>query len=745
MASKPDSTELQSLSPPTATDPEDSSPDVTPSSVPSSATSDDSNASIRAIADVKTDSDANPSTKLLQNFMQAAQRGDIDSLAHALDSEQIKVNDTLDDNVTALHWAALNNNLAAVKMLVKRGATVDYVGGDLKSTPLQWACRYGLVYVVDYLIRECHADFHVSDAQGFNCLHLAVHSSNIMMVIYITRFTDIDINLKDPKGRSPLHWACYQGDHLTVEYLLTLHPSVNSADSTGMTPLHWAIVRQSHDIITALIKAGADLHAMSGAKGCWQIAREMNCTKTFHTALYECGYTNKFECVHPHISEPVAKIITFTIPLVVLVLSLLAFAHWLFVGALVASCVLYALQALLLTKVIVPTYMRERNAMIKTPYFCGVFVSTVVLVVFTWLYTILRPTFIAHSFLHFILLLLATATLSSFVKACRLDPGAIPADTDEENIRKTISTLLKLRQYDADHFCIYTMIRKPLRSKYSKARRLNVACFDHFCPWIYNDVGLRNHKLFMAFALSLSIAICIYLGLAVSYFGKLPTVDEETASSAVCQLIGSTLCTGLHRSSFLFYLCIWTSMQQVWLVILLFVQTFTISWGYTTYEFTNRYSTKSMSFSSIPREEQQANNGSDAGMANNGQDNNQESTQAAADSISHNTTSGPRFISILLALPSIIFNSRLCRILGINQVTQISSQILHRTRRVGSRYNYGIKQNWLDFLFVRRPGENYRLANLCRIAKDGEANLGGEYVDYYHLYTQPPNPGYMPV
>ena len=149
----------------------------------------------------------------------------------------MKVNDRLSENVSALHWCALNNHLAALKYLVSKGADVNFAGGNLVATALQWACRYGYVYVVDYLLRTCKAECKSKDIQGFNCLHLAVHSSNIMMVIYITRFTDIDIDEADPKGRTALHWTAYQGDVLSVEYLLQLHPSVNISDELGFIPL----------------------------------------------------------------------------------------------------------------------------------------------------------------------------------------------------------------------------------------------------------------------------------------------------------------------------------------------------------------------------------------------------------------------------------------------------------------------------------------------------------------------------
>ncbi|XP_026104746.1 palmitoyltransferase ZDHHC17-like [Carassius auratus] len=45
------------------------------------------------------------------------------------------------ENVTLLHWAAINNRIDLVKYYISKGAIVDQLGGDLNSTPLHWATR----------------------------------------------------------------------------------------------------------------------------------------------------------------------------------------------------------------------------------------------------------------------------------------------------------------------------------------------------------------------------------------------------------------------------------------------------------------------------------------------------------------------------------------------------------------------------------------------------------------------------
>lgn len=45
------------------------------------------------------------------------------------------------ENITCLHWAAINNRTELCEFLISKGAEVDALGGELVATPLQWAVR----------------------------------------------------------------------------------------------------------------------------------------------------------------------------------------------------------------------------------------------------------------------------------------------------------------------------------------------------------------------------------------------------------------------------------------------------------------------------------------------------------------------------------------------------------------------------------------------------------------------------
>lgn len=76
----------------------------------------------------------------------AAQTGDLTALYALLSPEPpntvtATVHDRDPQNITALHWAAINNQVLSCKFLLEQGAEVDARGGELNATPLHWAAR----------------------------------------------------------------------------------------------------------------------------------------------------------------------------------------------------------------------------------------------------------------------------------------------------------------------------------------------------------------------------------------------------------------------------------------------------------------------------------------------------------------------------------------------------------------------------------------------------------------------------
>lgn len=196
------------------------------------------------------------------NVFVAAQRGDVTLLRQLIESGQASAADRDDQNVTPLHWAAINAQVAACRYLLEQGADVDAIGGDLVATPMQWASRNGYLYVIQLLIAH-GADPTITDSQGYNSLHLVTHSSSVMPLLYLLH-QPVNVDSRDLQGHTSLMWAAYQGDALSVDLLLRHGANPNTSDDSGLTPMHWAVVRANRAIIRRLVESGADLTAKDG-------------------------------------------------------------------------------------------------------------------------------------------------------------------------------------------------------------------------------------------------------------------------------------------------------------------------------------------------------------------------------------------------------------------------------------------------------------------------------------------------
>jgi len=113
------------------------------------------------------------------------------------------------ENVTALHWAAINNHVTIAQYLLDNGAQVDATGGDLVSTALQWAVRQGHDLMI-HTLTKAGASLNVRDAQNFTALHLAAQYGHPTTIIYLL-CQGSDVNIMDNDRRTPLMWALYKG------------------------------------------------------------------------------------------------------------------------------------------------------------------------------------------------------------------------------------------------------------------------------------------------------------------------------------------------------------------------------------------------------------------------------------------------------------------------------------------------------------------------------------------------------
>lgn len=172
---------------------------------------------------------------------------------------------------TALHCAAFNGQLSALKFLVEclkcdSNDCENYTG----SLPLHFASMNGHCQAVKYLVSTCHSDINSLNKEGKSSIYLAVAGGHFEAVKYLTKNSSdqencdkafqlavkaghfemvkyfieserCNPNQNNQFGGIPLHDASENGHLNIVKYLVSVHQcNILYPDEDGLTPLHFA-------------------------------------------------------------------------------------------------------------------------------------------------------------------------------------------------------------------------------------------------------------------------------------------------------------------------------------------------------------------------------------------------------------------------------------------------------------------------------------------------------------------------
>ncbi|KAI8328320.1 DHHC palmitoyltransferase-domain-containing protein [Chlamydoabsidia padenii] len=457
-----------------------------------------------------------------------------------------------------------------------RGAIVDQPAGELLATPLHWATRQGQLQNAHRLITDGGADPTLKDGQGFNALHLAVHSTQPILVLYYLILGHLDIDAADTiGGHTALMWAAYQGQPLTCSLLLQFGANVHATDGTGLTPLHWAVVRGHKGCIRKMLEYDANVNAkdMNG-KSVMDFVKEKQLEMVWQRAVLEFDIRT-------------INTIIYFLPYIALGMALksLDVFSW-YLGLPMAVLSLVGMHVMIV-KYLIP--IPHNEALWKTPYFSCIFQSSAFWVLVTWT-CILVPNTAYMTMTHLIFMVSFFIAIYHFYHAVTADPGFVNNEPSKEQQRQDVLALADAHALDVRHFCVTCLVSKPLRSKHCKICNRCVARFDHHCPWIYNCIGIKNHRSFMIFLLNMVIAILSFTQLSAQYLTSLSS-NYIRGTDGTC-FLGQTICGYFQYDSWTLSLTIWVLIQLSWSVFLLGVQLYQIAVATTTNESANahRYS-----------------------------------------------------------------------------------------------------------------------------------------------------------
>lgn len=171
-----------------------------------------------AAVPVATATEAVPATPADSPVADAAERGDLEAVRELL-RQGADPNAAQSDGMTALHWAATDNEAEIARTLLYAGATVRATTRLGGYTPLHLAGRAGHAEVATILL-EAGADPDAATSTGVTAMHFAA-DANAAQVVEALVTRGGDVNARDGfSERTPLMFAAVRGADAAVAALL---------------------------------------------------------------------------------------------------------------------------------------------------------------------------------------------------------------------------------------------------------------------------------------------------------------------------------------------------------------------------------------------------------------------------------------------------------------------------------------------------------------------------------------------
>ncbi|XP_006817985.1 palmitoyltransferase ZDHHC17-like [Saccoglossus kowalevskii] len=498
------------------------------------------------------------------DIVKATQYGIMDRVKYLIEQEGYDVNQPDDENVSLLHWGAINNRLELCKYLILKGALVDRTGGELNSTPLHWATRQGHLPMV-ILLMQYGADPSIRDGEGCSGVHLSSQFGHTAILAYLIAKGQ-DPNMLDQNGMTPLMWSCYRMFVVDpARLLIKMGASVNLQDKVHQnTALHWAIMSGNANVMPLLLQNGTDTY-IENSKGedVLKMAASKKNLYVFKkiqdhrgdTAFKHVGILHKLS-----MSKVCRTRVMYTLPFVTFfVIGFIPELDY----SIAIKLLLFGLCYVLfwfLSKL----FFDERYGNIMP---ISVYLATKVLMYSSWFFY--YWPYINSMSIHIPFFIISALLLYNFVKAWRSDPGVITTSFEEK--KRTIIELAETGKLKIEVFCTTCIIRKPIRSKHCSYCNRCIAKFDHHCPWIDNCVGAGNHKYFIGYLFFLEIMIiwCLY-GTIQFWNGECETNFEEDG-------IFAWLFQVMKCSPWVFWTSVNALVHVVWVGLLFICQMYQIS------------------------------------------------------------------------------------------------------------------------------------------------------------------------
>ncbi|OWZ11799.1 Palmitoyltransferase [Phytophthora megakarya] len=416
---------------------------------------------------------------------------------------------------TLLHHAAISGKMSVLEFLfgnevLKAKIQVEALGGETKTTALFWAAFHNQIYAVELLLRH-GADPNFRDELGFTPFLVAIQRCFPITAAYlVAKGSDVNQRMQDTSKKTALMLLCQpQQFHLdSFRMVLSLQATVNAQDAEGNTALHHAAKNNIAIAVRMLLDVRADTTIVN-KEGFTPLAvarirlRPDSTVRHLLTEDEQLQHLANSTSISKQTLEDNMYKLAFFVPWVMFPLACYVISTVNGVVYIMLSLAVVLVGATLLLKLLQRgSYGDKRKA---ASLMFGINVASIGYLVSSF------PQFSAYCSTAFCTTAAVSFTMIgvTLYKTATSDPGEVFTSYDEKlhNIRWLVESKLP----SATKLCLTCLHKRPLRGKHCAELNSCIAKFDHYCPFVVNAVGARNHAAFLGFLFSAVLSIGLEL------------------------------------------------------------------------------------------------------------------------------------------------------------------------------------------------------------------------------------------